>query len=400
MFPCAEIESYYRSYREGYTLVDEFAEVAQLCEEWLLSFQHDEGAYGSAMDSLIANNSDYPNDDRLDFAIAMAIAISSGKTAKIVGAFWEYIEDERFYLRSMLEDIIEKSQITDGVNALEALSHCGSFKHFETLSHIYGLGASQVRIAAVALDHPQLFKMTLEKIDGDEAKNETSLGLLSYFPPAPDSCIHRMIVNTKEKEEQFLHSRLDRLRCYLFGESTDNIGYQRETSLADLRMKQLGNMELKVASFEDFMPIYLDEDFTKILIQHKCSFTARFFGYNYQALPSEHLAPIFHEVTQKFFEAGLSAEFIISQGIMMSEGVTSSLPEVMEQIGGILTSHLSYYEPVFRDYLDNFSVEEIVRASQDANTLARVYKITQRHDMLEKAGASVRERVIESDLGI
>lgn len=400
MFPSVEIESYYRSFKEGYTLVDEFAEVAQLCEEWLLSFEHDKDPFRGAMDSLTVDTSDYPNSDRLDFSIAMSLGISNRMTAKIAKAYGRYIQEEKYALRELFDAIIERSLIEYGVNALEALCHCDSFETFESLSYIYMLGASQVRIAAVALDHPELFKKTLEMIDSDETKSEISLGLLSCFPPAPESCIHRMVVDTKEKEEQFLLSRLDRLRCYLFGESTDHIGYQREAGFASLRMKHLGDIELKVISVDDFMPIHLDEDFTENLVAHKCSFTARFFGYNNQALPSEQLSPLFHETTQKFLEAGLTAEFIITQGIMMREGGTSSLAEVMEQIGRILTSNLSYYEPVFREYLKNFSVEEIVRASQDADTLARVYKITRRHDLLEKAGASVRERVIESDLGL
>lgn len=400
MFPSAEIESYYRSYKEGYTLVDEFAEVALLCEEWLLSFQHSQDPFRAAMDSLSVDTSDYPNIDRIDFSIAMSLGISNINTAKIAKAFGRYIQEERHALRELLDAIIERSQIEDGINALEVLCNCDSFKTFERLSYIYMLGASQVRIAAVALDHPELFKMTLEMFESDEVKSQVLLGLLSCFPPAPESCIHRMVVNTKDKEEQFLHSRLDRLRCYLFGESTDHIGYQRESSPSSLRMKQLGDIELRVISVDDFSPIHRDQDFNRFIIENKVSFVARFFEYNSQALPSEHLAPIFHEVTQKFFEAGLSAESIITQGIMMREESTSSLTEVIEQIGRILTSHLSYYEPVFRNYLDNFSVEEIVRASQDANTLARVYKITRMHDLLEKAGTSVRERVIESDLGL
>ena len=401
MFPNHEIESFYRSYKEGYFLKDEFHDVASLCEEWLLGFDDKEPAK-QALGILALQPSDYKNDDRLYFAMSMALCIPSERTGKLIPQYKDYVEEESFMISSIITHLNASLDENNKVDVLRAFSALQDWRYYQTARVAYVVELSEVRLAAVAADNVEVFKSTLT---GEHPKRDRYLSMeaLASFPEKQDSAIHTALIHDEQREKDLFLQRIKKLRQQYLGEYSEDWGWLRPTLGSGVVLQPYGVNTLAIATTSDIPPAHLDTQFTLKLEADKQRLVESFF-YVQSSYLEEHSKDIqgFLEAAKAFMAAGVSGAYIIDHAVVGKAEDTPPAPlmEALEAFGRMNAINQSIFAPVYTDYLSQFTDREIITQCDSDSALAAVYGLTRNKAFLLESRGSAIDQCLGSDLGL
>lgn len=401
MFPSHEIESFYRSYKDGYFLKDEFHDVASLCEDWLLGFD-DKEPVKQALGILALQSSDYKNDDRLHFAMSMALCIPSETTGKLIPQYKDYIEEESFTISSIITHFDTHLEDSKKVDVLRSFTALPDWKCYQTTRLAYRVGLTEVRIAAAAADNLLVFNNTLI---GEDPKRVANLAMqaLASFPEKLDSAIHKALIHDEQGEKDLFLQRFKKLRQQYLGEYSEEWGWLRPTPGDDTVLHPDGNTTLVIATLLDIPPAHLDPQLTLRLEADKQRLVESFF-YVQSSYLEEHNKDIqgFLESAKALMAAGVSGSYIIDHAVVAKAqgSAPATLMEALESFGRMNAINQAIFAPVYTDYLGQFTDREIIAQCGSDSALAAVYGLTRNKAFLLESRGSAIDKCLSSDLGL
>lgn len=401
MFPNREIESFYRSYKDGYFLKDEFHDVASLCEEWLLGFD-DKEPNRQAMAVLALQPSDYQNVDRLHFAMSMALCTPSETTGKLIPLYHSYIESESFTLGSIIAELNKCLPNDRKVDTMRAFCALPCHEYFQATRLAYMLEPFEIRLAATAMDNLDVFRNTLT---GDDPKRDRNLAFqaLASFPEKPDSAIQTALIHDEQGEKDLFLQRIKKLHQHYLGEYSEDWGWLRPTPGSGVVLQPYGVNTLAIATTSDIAPAHLDSQFAFKLEADKQRLVESFF-YVQSFYLEEHNKDIqgFLEAAKAFMDAGVSGSYIIEYAVVAkAEGTPpATLMEALEAFGRMNAINQSIFAPVYTDYLSQFTDREIIAQCDSDSALAAVYGLTRNKAFLLESRGSAIDQCLGNDLGL
>lgn len=401
MFPNHEIESFYRSYKDGYFLKDEFHDVASLCEEWLLGFD-DKEPVKQAMGILALQPSDYKNDDRLHFAMSMALCIPSEKTGALIPRYNTYVENESFALGSIISEFNKCLPAHGKVDVLRAISALPGREYYQTARLTYMVSWTEIRIAAFVEDNHEVFRNTLS---GEDPKRDMNLAMeaLASFPENQSSAIHQALIHDDQGRQDLFLQRVKRLRQKYLGEYTEEWGWLRPAPGSAATLQPYESPAMPAATFNEIPPAHLDPQFTLKLQADKQRLVESFF-YVQSSYLEEHNKDIqgFLEAAKVFMAAGVSGSYIIDLAVVgKTEGTPSAtLMEALEAFGRMNAINQAIFAPVYTDYLSQFTDREIIAQCESDSALAAVYGLTRNKAFLLESRGGAIDKCLSSDLGL
>ncbi|AXH59563.1 hypothetical protein [Pseudomonas amygdali] len=401
MFPNHEIESFYRSYKDGYFLKDEFLDVASLCEEWLLGFD-DKEPVKQALSILALQPSDYKNDDRLHVAMSMALCIPSEKTGTLIPRYSTYIENESFALGSIIAELNKCLPPHGKVDVLRAISALPGREYYQAARLAYMVSMTEIRNAALVEDNLEVFKNTLT---GEAPKRDMNLAMeaLASFPENQSSEIHQALIHDDQGGKDLFFQRVKRLRQKYLGEYTEEWGWLRPAPGSAAILQPYESPALPIATFNEIPPAHLDPQFSIRLGDDKQRLVDSFF-YVQSAYLEEHDKDVqgFLEAAKAFMAAGVSGAYIIDHAVVgKAEGSPpATLMEALEAFGRMNPINQAIFAPVYTDYLSQFTDREIIAQCESDGALAAVYGLTRKKAFLLESRGSAIDRCLSSDLGL
>lgn len=401
MFPSHEIESFYRSYKDGYFLKDEFHDVASLCEDWLLGFD-DKEPVKQALGILALQPSDYKNDDRLHFAVTMALCIPSETTGNIIERYLQYIENESMSVSSMIKEFNKSLPACKKVNVLRAFSSLPGRGYYRATRQVYKVEWRQVQLAAVALDNIEVFENAIFAENGWRGL-KTAMDTLASFPEKKDSVIHKAYVHDAQSEKDLFLHRAIRTRQKYLGENPEEFGWLRATQEDAIVLQPFENSALVAANHHEVLPAHFDPKLPFKLVADKQRLVESFF-YVQRSYLDEHNKDVqgFLEAAKAFMAAGVSGSYIIDHAVVAKpEGsAPATLMEALESFGQMNAINQAIFAPVYTDYLSQFTDREIIAQCGSDSALAAVYGLTRNKAFLLESRGSAIDKCLSSDLGL
>lgn len=401
MFHIDKIESFYQDFQDDFLDSENFYEVARLCEEWLLGYENEADPKKCAIQQLSSNSSERENDGRFQFALALAFCLPSASTSRIEKIYRQQILARKAYLigHCKVFSVLVDPSIT--INTADALRQAESDAAFETMLTVYGFDHHKLRVGAIGSDDIVLFKKSMSAFKGSEEEYlDAALYDLALFPYDPSSVIHKYLIRNPQDEKRLAQFRFSTFRENVLGEPSPNVMFLRP-SPGDAPVLQPGELMLKKADFYQLQPLHLEKDFTTLLLADPYDLTNMLFACKNMPLIFDQSAPLYHACTKKVMEAGFTASFIVTHGIMMrGKDETVTLSEVLSTLVNITPAYLSFYRPILSRYLSGFTADEILKATSNPRALAITYKMTGNPEIIRRSSGSTKDRIFESDLGL
>lgn len=400
MFPSREIESFYRSFKDGYFIRDEFRDVAALCEEWLLSFDGKEPVK-QAMQVLNLQPSDYSNDDRINVALSLALCIPSQATGTLFERYDFDIGQRSFEIGSLVTEINKCLPDNGKVDVLRAFDALPGREYYQSARQAYMCDMTDVRMDAVAHDNLKVFKNTL---DGDDAvfAAKTAMGALTSFLEKPESAIHQALVHDEQGEKDYFHHQVLKLRQFYLGDYVEQTGWLRAEPGETATLQPFHDSTLKLATFDEITPAHKHPQLAQKLEVDKYRLASKFFYVTEFFLEDVKNIEGFHEATRAFMEAGLTSRYILTHALAKraEDEPQVSLKEALARLGTLNATNQAIYAPVFQDFLGQFTEQQILDACESDETLAGVFKLTRNKAFLLGSRGSAIDQCLSSDLGL
>lgn len=401
MFHIEKIESFYQEFENDFLDSENFYEVAKLCEEWLLGYEHEADPKSCALQQLSSSTGEHGNNGRFQFALTLALCIPSPATSRIEKIYRQQILAKKAYIRGHCKvfSVLVDPSIT--INPADALRHAESDAAFETFLTVYGLDFDKLRVGAIGSDDIELFKKSLAAFKGSKEEYlDAAIYDLALFPYDPNAVIHKYLIRSSNDEKRLAQLRFSVFRESVLGEPTPNIRFLRSCR-GDAPALQPGELMLKRADFYQLQPLHLEKDFTNILLADPYDLTNMLFACKNMPLIFDQAAPLYHACIKKVMESGFTASFIVTHGIMMrGKDETVTLTEVLNTLINISPAYLSFYRPILSQYLAGFTYEEILEANRDPKALAISYKMTGNPEIIRRSPGFTKDKILESDLGL
>lgn len=408
MFPILQIEAFFRSKVDGLWLDDEFPAIASLCEQWLLSFKGDSepsDGYlgrkpaGQALDALNAQDSDYPNEQRLRFAVAMALCTPNEKTGDLFVAYRDFIDQDSFELGDEVRDISGRIRSHSKVDVYKAFTALPGREYYSIARNAYMTELEHVRRQAFLRDDVGVFKWSLP----EENKHSAVVGFsaLLEFPLDPESKIYQSLITDENAEKALFRRQISQLRM-IAGDVDDKYGWLRPEQDDIPILEPWLDPTYTPATAESFKAIHRDPHFARNLHRDTYQVTDSFFDKLDENLRIHTDPVIVKEVTRAFVDAGVSAEYIISYGMLGKlEGSEVATPaEALTAYGELGPFNRAFYGPAYLEYLKQFTPEQIIEACINDEALSAIYGLTRDKRYLEAGASYARDKCFESDLGL
>ncbi|AYG48218.1 hypothetical protein DV532_28535 (plasmid) [Pseudomonas sp. Leaf58] len=413
MFPFMQIESFYRSKVDGLWLDDEYPAVAGLCQEWLASLipksmgnlkVGDLKPAGHAMKAMKWQESDYPNSDRLHFALAMALSIPGKNTDALFAAYYDTLDQQSFEIGAHMEDINGKIQDHPKIDVYQAFSLLSGREYYSVARRIYMTELEHVRLQAVARDDVGVFKWTLP--EETERASVVAYTAMLEFPVDPESAIYKGVVTDEVAEKALFRRQVSKLRHIATAmndaDTSEVYGFQRPLPAEIPVLEPFKENAFPRATAETFMHAHRKPDFAQKVMRDAFQVTGCFFDLMQNNLVGYCNAGYVQEVTQAFIDAGLSPSYLMSTGVCGDlEGDSPvTLKRALSHLANMGPRNWTFYGYLYQEFLKPYTTEEIIANCDDDRAIEALSQITGDRAYIENASGAALASICERDLGL
>lgn len=392
MFPEPHLENLYQSFMSEN--VDNGAALASAFSAWLVEL----GGSQALMEALDDCPSSLEKDVRISFSLAMGLLSTTERTPIIFDLYENLLSARKYqgHVTVMLSNAGSKGVITDVVCAFSLFK---DIEHEDLAVSIYDTDILEVRKHAFAQDNLEVFLKTTD----DNAEFHSafeSYFIIASFPLRPDSLIYKHFVTNDNQRSKLLAARLRRHWIETFQDKQLKIHDFYEYPDPSTPSLIPGNKNrLKVGDFrEEASP--LDDPYLIELLAKDPQLAIS------STLPNDRVeknqARVFQSFLAKLLSLGFSAQQMITYGPAMVSrgGVLVDLDDSVRTFASLSQVKRSLYEPIFKQHLSEFEPQEIALACKSDDEIIAMYDLLRDNAFLKAASPRLRERMLNSDLGL
>lgn len=395
MFFLLPLEDLYRQYCRSRIDPHQIPAVAELAEQWLLSFSTSQDPYMDALNSLGAHDPQN-TEKRFYFAFSLALCEPTANTGKLFSVFIETLSQNASLIGSWVGEVMSEIFPVHYIDVLKAFE--ATPKSLYSIAYsCYQTHAVNVRLAAAACDNQKVFMDTLP--DDHEKSHNAKFEALAHFPIKPESAVHQAVVECKKDERDLVYFFLEALRKQLASDYKDGITYLRPEAICTPVIQPQGWLESPLQGTQ--IPIYKHPIFKEALSHDPSRFIKQFFIHRDSRLdvhPSNwrHVDDVF----RAFMASGVSAEQIIDEGARGKVATRTTLKSALAKLSQMTPENQRFYHEAYKSYLAIYTTKDILANCMNSATLLVAYQATGNLDLLQGGNDLVRDLAMASDLGL
>lgn len=418
MFPVLQIESFYRSSVDGLWLDDEFPAVARLCEDWLISLIPENletlevgelKPAGRAINQMKFQESDYSNEGRLYFALAMALSIPNEKTGLLFEGYYDTLDQQSYEIGAHVQEINSRIQAHPKVDVYEAFTHLPGREFYRVARLAYMTEISHVRLQAVARDDVNVFKWTLP--DEKTRASIVAYNAMLEFPVDPGSAIYQSMITDDAAETALFRRQVAKLKhiatamldAHIPPYSNEVYGFLRPDPSEMPVLEPYEENTFPEATAETFSFAHKQPDFGQKVMRDAFQVTGCFFDLIDDNLRGYCDPGYVQEVTKAFMDAGLTASYLMTTGVCgdLEGDQPVSLKRALRRLGDMGPRNWTFYSYLYQEFLKPYSTEEIITNCEDnGKVIQAMYRITGDRAYIEAANGPALAQILETELGL
>lgn len=228
-------------------------------------------------------------------------------------------------------------------------------------------------------------------------------GYLSEFPLAPESRVHKHLIETDQDLKNLFLSRITHLRQDVGQDAESRLAHERFESTLGESIPPVWDAYHSPVRADLGARLYLSDGFAESLRRDAFRCAKGFFGptLGLRVAGADGLNHI-SSITHAFIDAGLSPRFILTYGMggALEGKPLFSLEQVLGKLGELKDANLEFYAPVCQAYFKDFEKKTLSEHCKTDDACLALYRMTRDKAFLSKAGSRVRDEALASDLGL
>ena len=333
----------------------------------------------------------------LGFMLAMTYAAPSKKTAIIIEAYEEFIDQDKWKIQSILKIFSLKK-----LGNMRELVKCLGKDQVLEATTFCDVSFTAMIYDCIAHDDLEAFTI-LSQVTEIQDPWQQKYGDLANFPLAPESRIHQHLIKDDNDLRNLFLARILNVRKDVEQQSFMRVAHQRFAAGSPPTLLASGQgYESRIKA--DLGPqLYQADAFVPTLQTDLLRCTQAFFAVkddlNIEAPDGwDHIDAI----SQAFMTAGATPEFLITHGVMgeAEDAPPTSLEIALHKLGSMSPENLRFYSTVYRAYLKDFDHQALADACNTDEALQALYSLTRDKSFLKRVSDKARDSSFATDLGL
>lgn len=339
---------------------------------------------------------------RLNLMLANAIVTPSENTSRILKEFDPFI-------RPRISEIRRETQFfaRGGLSDIRSALAFVEPEQIGMVLKLTGMSSSDAITVAIAWDDSNLLHKLLEYrlIKSPPGKVEDPwervYPLLAKFSIDPKTRISQAMEEAGKSTDEVVLSKLRNMRGQLeMGLVQTNTFLRISEVPAGLAITPTSHGFIHEGIGESLF--YLQPAFAELLGRRPYDAVTTFFLCNPPDDFDEGCLPLEDAIGQAFMDAGVSAHYIITHGIIgyTEDQPLAPLARILRALGRLKKEQIHYYSAVHKAYFSEFDAQTLVRNCSSDQDLLALHQVTRNKDVLRLAGHGARDALFGSDLGL